>query len=761
MSMHTKGLLGLTLAALGGTVSTPAWSAETAASEAPKLEEVMVYAERKAAGTAVQEVPMAVSAVDASTIERAHMVSVTDIGRIVPNAQLDPVGTFPGFSNFVIRGVGNTNSTRSIDPPVNIIQDGMVIDYQAGAVLDTFDAESVEVLRGPQGVLFGRNASGGAIVLRSRRPTGDFNGNVNLTIGDANTREIKAAIEGSLIDDKLSARLAIMSHEDDGRIKNTLKGTYVAVPTCPTAAPACNVNNIDGTPVQHATGRIGAQDHLIVRPTFTFTPNDDVTFTLLTQYMDFDDGGGVARAVVPQDASAVALGTQWGFTPGGGKYETNVAETGYTKIEAWHAIGELQWEFDAGTWTTVVAHRELDYKATINVDGTPFSLTIFPDNVEEAEQLSIESRFNGSITDKLDYLVGVYYMDAKSDVTELREIRSNLSTATNYFASYWNQDSKTSAVYANLDYHFTDQWSLSAGLRYTEDEKDFHMRRPLTSCGASYALCVDAPIEDSSKWSKVTPRAVLTYQPNSDITTYLSYAVGYRAGNYNARGSAAAIPVPADPETNTAYEIGAKTDLLPNLRVNAAYFYQDYKDIQRTGTVPGVNPPISTLFNAGAATIQGVELEVSWLPIDSLRIDANYGTVDAKYDTLLGITCPPCGSGVTDPTDLKFDRVIPWKANLAATYTVDIGDGELATRVAYERRAKADTDVRNFDALVMQEYGILDASIGYDLGSWSFAVFGRNITNTDYVDTRSLGVGYQAFGGSPRSYGVTVGYKFD
>lgn len=760
MSTQTRRLVGLALVAIGGNVSTPAWTAEEdAAAGGGKLEEVMVYAERKAAGQGVQEVPMAVSAVDGSLIEQARIISVVDIGRLVPNAQLDPVGTFPGFSNFVIRGVGNTNSTRSIDPPVNILQDGMVIDYQAGAVLDTFDAESVEVLRGPQGVLFGRNASGGAIVLRSRRPTGDFNGNVNVTIGDANTREFKGAIEGSLVPEKLSGRLAVMMHEDDGRIKNTLKGTYVAVPNCP--APNCNVNNINGDPVVHSTGDIGSQDHLIVRPTLAFTPNEDVTFTLLTQYQDFDDGGGVARAVIPQDASPTGLGTQWGFTPGGGKYETNVVETGFTKIEAWHAIGELEWGFDAGTWTTVLAHRDLEYEATINVDGTPFSLTIFPDNVEKAEQLSLESRFNGSFTDNIDYLIGVYYLDAESDVTELREIRSNTSTAINFFASYWNQDSKSTAVFANVDWRFTDQWSLSTGLRYTEDEKDFHMRRPLTSCGASYAACVDAPIEDSSKWSEVTPRAVLKYQPNSDITAYLSYAVGYRAGNYNARGSAAAIPVPADPETNTAYEIGVKTDVLPGLRVNAAYFYQDYDDIQRTGTVPGVNPPISTLFNAGAATIQGVEVEVSWLPIDALRLDANYGTVDAEYDTLLGITCPPCGTGVTDPTDLKFDRVIPWKANVAATYTVDIGEGELSMRAAYERRAKADTDVRNFDALVMQEYGIFDASVGYDLGAWNFSVFGRNITNTDYVDTRSLGVGYQAFGGSPRSYGVTVGYSFD
>ncbi len=754
MSIQTQGVIGLALMMWG---SSQAVAAES--QPGPKLEEVLVYAERKAGGQAVQKVPMAVSAVDGNLIDAARITTVVDIGRMVPNAQLDPVGTFPGFSNFVIRGVGNTNSTRSIDAPVNIIQDGMVIDYQAGAVLDTFDVESVEVLRGPQGVLFGRNASGGAVVVRSRRPTGDFGGKLSVSIGDANSRDINGAIEGSLVEDRVAARLAVLTHRDDGRIKNTLKGTYAPVAPCP--ATPCNVNNITGDPVEHPTGRLSGSDHLIIRPTLVFTPTDSMKFTLLTQYQDYDDGGGVARAVIPDNASPTGLGTQWGFTPAAGKYETNVVEPGYTKIKAWHAIGELEWELGSGTWTTVAAVRDLEYKATINVDGTPFSLTIFPDNVEKADQFSLESRFNGTIGDRIDYLFGVFYMDATSDVTELRLIRSNTVTTVNHFASFWKQDAKSAAAFANVEYQFNDQWSLSAGLRYTKDDKDMHMRRPLTSCGTSFAACVDAPVDDSASWSSVTPRAVLKYQPRDNVTAYLSYSEGYRAGNYNARGSVAAITAPADPETNTSYELGLKTAVSDSLRVNAALFYQDYTDIQRTGTVPGTNPPISTLFNAGAAVIQGFELEAAWLPVDSLRLDLNYGLVDAEYDELLGITCPPCGGGAVEPTDLKFDRVHPWKVSLAATYTAPIGSGELSVRAAYERRARADTDVRNFDALVQEEYGIADASIGYTAGAWDFSIYGRNLANTDYVDIRSLGVGYQAFGGQPRSYGVTVGYSFD
>ena len=377
------------------------------------LEEVTVYAERKAAGQTLREVPMAVSAISGNVIDEAHLQSVVDVGRLSPNTQLDPVGTFPGFSNFSIRGVGNSNSTRSIDSPVNIIQDGMVIDYQAGAVLDTFDLESVEILRGPQGVLFGRNASGGAVVLRSRRPNGEFGGEVEVSLGNANSREINAAIQGGLLPDVLSARLSVMTRKHDGLIENTLKGVFAPVPNCPTPIPAgaiCNVNNINGQGVQHPTGPISGIDRVVIRPTFVLTPTEGVTFTLLTQYQNYDDGGGVARAVFPDNGVIQNQQRLWGFLPKPGKYETNVQNVGYTKIDAWHAIGELVWETSAGTWTTIAAYRDLEYKATLHVSGDPFDTLVFPNNVEKADQQSIETRFNGSIGERLDYMVGAFWL---------------------------------------------------------------------------------------------------------------------------------------------------------------------------------------------------------------------------------------------------------------------------------------------------------------------------------------------------------------
>lgn len=640
----------------------------------------------------------------------------------------------------------------------------MVIDYQAGAVLDTFDVESVEILRGPQGVLFGRNASGGAVVLRSRRPTGEFGGRFEVAATNANGFNINAALEGA-ISETVAGRIAIMTREHDGLIKNTLKGTFVAVPNCPPAPiPAgtiCNVNNITGAGVNHPTGRVSGVDRIVVRPTLVFTPSEDLKITLLTQYQNYDDGGGIARAVFPENGVIQNQQRLWGFTPAPGKYETNVGETGYTQIRAWHGIGEIEWDVAGGTWTTIAAIRDLQYDATLHVSGDPFDTLVFPNNEERAEQTSIETRFNGSFNDNIDYLVGAFWLSAEAKVRERRELKGNTTTAITYFDSPWVQDSVSQAVFANIDWRFTDQWSASAGVRYTKDEKDIWVR-PLVSCGTTPTGCNNlAYIDDSRDWSNTSPRFVVKYAQNDAMNWYLSWSRGYRSGNYNARtGSAQVLRTPANPETNESIELGAKTEWLDRrLRVNVALFNADYTDIQRTATVLNSVPSISTLTNAGKATIKGIEIDGSWLATDSLRFDFSYGVTDAKYDELLGIACPPCGDK-TQPTDLEFDKLAPWTANLSVTYTKDIGPGELSTRVSYSRRPEYDTDFRNTVALRQEAFGLLDASIGYDFGPWNVSLWGRNLENTEFVDIISLGLGYQAYGGQPRTYGLSIGRTF-
>jgi iron complex outermembrane recepter protein len=720
------------------------------------LGDVVVYGTKKAEGERLQDVPIAVTAVDASMLEAAHTVDIRDVGRLVPNAQLDGVGTFPGFANFFMRGVGVSTSVRSLDPAVNIVQDGMVIGYQAGAVLDTFDTEGIEILRGPQGVLFGRNASGGVVNLRSKRPTGEFAADFKLTLGNEKTIETRTGIEGTIVEDKVFARLAVLTRNNDGFFQNSNFGSFAVIP------PAVNVNPTGAAAAQHPVREVPKTDEIVVKSTWVFKLSDATRFTLLGQYLNFDDGGGATRAYYIPGSPLRQQQTVWGFTPTQEKWGVNLGTAGYTKIKGFHIIGELEQDIGPGTLTAIGSYRDISYNATLNVGGDPFDVLLFPDNDEDSDQLSFEARYNVSLTDSVDLLFGAFYFELNSSVFEKRIQKLPTSaTLRRYQVNIWDQNTESYAAFGNIDYHITPALTVSAGLRYSQDKKRMHVV-PLSICpGQSYDSCPRNFLDGKKSWDDLSPRVVANYKVTEDIMVYGGYSRGYRAGNFNARAPTPGGAVtPADPETVSSFEAGMKSDLLDNhLRVNLGYFYQKYDNIQRLVqfAVPGESPN-QQLFNAAKATIQGVELETSVLPVAGLRLDANVGYTHAKYDSFNNLTGLPAG---VDPTDLKFDRVPKWTVYLGANYDVDIAaDQRLSLHAGWSWRSHVFTDVLNTPVLEQDAYSLFDASISYAFGRFSVAAFGRNIFNTEYAEIKSAGIGYNAFGGSPRYYGVEFGVKF-
>lgn len=760
---HIKTSLGVSLLALAAGFAVPAQAQDTPPAASPAadeadvgLGEIIVFAQRKARGEQLQDVPIAISAVDAATLEASHAIDIRDVGRLVPNAQLDGVGTYPGFANFFMRGVGVSTSVRSLDPAVNIVQDGMVIGYQAGAVLDTFDTESVEVLRGPQGVLFGRNASGGVVHLRSKRPTGDTGGSFKVTFGNAGTVETRSAVETALVEDKIMARFAVLTRNNDGFFHNSNDDRFVVIPT------TVNVNPTGADAARHREERVLQTNEVVVKSTWVFKPGDATTFTLFGQYLNFDDGGGATRSYFLPGTPERQLQTVWGFYPNNRKWGVNLGTPGYTKIKGFHFIGELAQDIGPGTLTAVGAYRKISYDATLNVGGDPFDTLLFPDGEEDAEQTSFEARYNVSVGDNLDLLFGGFYFNLKSDVFERRLARLATSTTQKrYTVNIWDQDTKSFAFFANADYRITPELTVSAGVRYSKDTKRMHIV-PLTNCpGQSYESCGTNYLNAKKSWDDISPRFVANYKVTPDIMIYASYSRGYRAGNFNARApSAGGAVTPADPETVTSWEGGIKSDLLDRrLRVNLGYFRQKYKDIQRLVqfAVPGESP-LQQLFNAAEATIQGVELETSVLPFRGFRIDGAVGYTDAKYESFNNLTGLPAG---VSPTDLEFDRVPKWTASVSASYETEVAeDTDLSMRVGYTWRSHVYTDVLNTPFLEQEAYGLLDANIGLKHGRWSASVFGRNLANQEYAEIKSAGLGYNAFGGSPRYYGIELGIEF-
>jgi iron complex outermembrane receptor protein len=279
---------GTTLSQLAvGVAAAAHFSAPVSA----QIEEVVVYSQKKAVSDSVQDVPSAITVVDEALMQKTFSVDLTDIGRLSPNVQLAPVSTFPNFANFTIRGIGVNNSVRTVDPAVNIYQDGMVYGFQVGTVLDVFDLESVEVLRGPQGILFGRNTTGGAVSLRTARPGGETVIKGRITAGNFNRMDFAGSVEGAL-SSNVSGKIAVMSRNQDGLFKDNNGGTFVPATLNPSGEQPVNP--------QSSQAEV---DSTVIKPTIVWRINEDVDLTLLASFAKMRGGGSPTNARIPNPSA--------------------------------------------------------------------------------------------------------------------------------------------------------------------------------------------------------------------------------------------------------------------------------------------------------------------------------------------------------------------------------------------------------------------------------------------------------------------------
>jgi iron complex outermembrane receptor protein len=721
------------------------------AQAADELEDIVVTAEKKGAGQELQKVPIAVTAVTAQKIEDLHIKDLTDIGRLAPNVELDPVGTFPGYANFTIRGIGVSTSIRSVDPAVNIFQDGMVIAYQAGAVLDTFDTESVQVLRGPQGVLFGRNSSGGAVLLTTPVPTSEVHYSADLSYGNFNEVFSHAMVEGALAHG-VDGKVAVSYHYTDGYYENITGGTFLPAPANPT-----------GEPVEHETGKIPRLSDFVVKPTFLFNMSDDAQLKLFTQYQHDRDGGGPSRAYIPPQGTLTRLQTQFGYYPSTEPFTTNLADPGYTNIDAGHAIAELDVNLGGGTWTTVAAYRAVQYDSTLDSDGTPFTLVLFPNNTENNNQQSLESRYDGHITDNLEYVAGVYLFTDISHVVEKRTLNGYTVglpvTSFENELNKWDQRDYTGAGFGNIDYKVLPKLTLSAGIRYEYEYKNMHII-PLAPCvGAGFSGCKTTYYDNGKSWTGATPRAVVNYELAPDVMTYVSYSKGFTAGNYNARAPSIATAItPTSPETVNTYEVGLKSQWLERrLQFNFAAFNNSFDNIQRTVNTFAVGSaqPLQTLLNAANATIRGIELETSALVYHGLTLNFSGGYINDYFTSIKGL---PAG---VNGLELQLDHVPKWTLDAGIKYDFELPGvpGQFAASMDYSWRSLIYSDLYNTPQLEQNAYALINASLSYKQGPYFARLYGRNLQNTEYAFIESAGYGYQAYGGIPRTYGIEFGFK--
>lgn len=736
--------IAVATALAGGIHSAQAQEQEQSATSL-LLEEVVVTARKRE--ESIMDVPIAVTALSSDQLNILKVRDIQSLSVGLPNVAFDDIGTTRGVANFSIRGLGINSSIPSIDPTVGTFVDGVYLGTNAGVVFDVFDLESVEVLRGPQGTLFGRNVTGGAVLLKSKAPSEEFEGTIRASIEDGgeDTNQYLMGSFGGPISDTLAAKISFYTNQDDGYFLNQFDGQS-----------------------------FGEQDTVSVRPMLVWTPNDSLSITAIYDYFDSDGDGpasqnhrnglGIANQLANFDRDSLDFSID---TPGFLS----------TRSDFFRTITEYQTE--NGTITNVFGYRDLEQTGELDVDATPLSL-FNSLTALEAEQISNELRYSGQINENLQITTGVYYFKNELKYNENRRLLG-LVAPPGFFGL--TQDGggeyevKTLGVFASLDYNLSDRTTLNVGLRYTDEEKSANIASLIRNINSPCSV-VDGncpfDFQDTESWDNLSPKIGFTYDLGDSSLFYGHWTRGFRSGGYNLRNTAIDTvnfgPGPFDEETVQNIEFGYKTTFDNGGRLTAAVFYNQIDDMQREiNLADPISGVVQVIRNTADATISGIEVDALLPLTDNLLLNASIGYIDPEYDS---VRFDLNGDGALNGGDLSLD--LPRAADLtyAIGLTLDTSVGNWGTatsRLSYSFRDESAYTDNNLGFI--NEQGILDAGVDFrsNDGKWEFGIFGKNLS--DEVkhggDTQlpSL-LGPIPLGGtfSPlakgRIYGVEVTYNF-
>ncbi len=710
------------------------------------VDEIVVFAQKKGRAENLQEVPAAVTAYNSDQLDGIVFEQLDDLSYTIPNVQLEQVGTFPGVQNFSIRGQGINSSIPSVDPTVGIFVDGVYQGTTYGTVLDSWDLESVEILRGPQGLLFGRNVTGGAVTVRTARPDpqGEMAYKFKVLASDEDRTGAAFAFEAPLIDDVLAGKIMLYYDDDDGYFDNNN-------PLGATFGPGAGYVTFDSTVGLPGTAQRkgGAWKTKIVRPTLVWEPSDSLEVALITEWGEADgDGaqwtvatGGLPSPPLPVAIGSVGSGTQPAFTTSSNDY-------GFAEVEWSSATLEINWDVAGGTLTSVTGWKDVEQESATDVDGTYLPAFVATGYTDQ-DQISEELRFSTTIGDNWDMTVGVYYLNIDVMYREGRYIQVNpatLATVPDLLRIGLGGDMETTTfgIFMNNEYALTDDITLIAGLRYSDEEKDaMIIDGPI---GLPIAFCPDVITFMCSfdtlegDWDYWTPKLGAQWDFAEDAQVYAFWTKGYRPAAFNFRNAKPGAPPfgypagPTDEEEQSSFEIGLKSEVFDNrLRMNLAYFNNDIDDMQRE--LNQGDPDVVVLqatINAGDVTIKGVEFEFNAAPTDALGLWGSVGYLDGEYDNLsaLGSGVTLCGTFPACPPVIggQVPRLARWSFSLGGSYDFSLdGNGILRIQADYGYRDPNFYDDSNLQLFDRQHR--LGGSINWISPSdqWTVSLFGKNL----------------------------------
>jgi len=718
--------------AIAAMFATRSWAQSDPASDlaqqsVPPIETVTISAQKRGVEEDAQTVPIALTAVNGVQLEERHVRNLQDLTIAAPNVTLADAGTVHGFANFTIRGLGTNTTIPSIEPAVGVFVDGIYLGVAAGVVLDIFDIEDIEILRGPQGLLFGRNTTGGAVLINTRRPGDVFavHGRFNYETGPQTTAAV--SVEGP-ISDRIRAKIAAYYSNDNGWFTNLFDG-----------------------------GSFGASRTGLVRPTIVWSPS-----TAFETAIIYERGWRRGDGAIAQNPA---------YYQG---FDVNLDNRGYDRHD-WEAVTlESNWRRSRGVFTNLFGYRRLELGASNDIDARPFP-GFDASNVLDQHQFSDELRYSGRFFDRLDVTAGLYYFTQSYTYLERRVLGGGAIDST----LGAEVDSTNYAAFAQADYHLTPAFTLIAGGRFTSEEKTVRIATffPTTAgsrCDFTTGICAynfpgpgfpDAP--GSETWNHFTPKLGAQWQPGEDMLVYGHWTRGVRSGGYNVRNTSFTVPPgPYDPELQDAFELGIKSDWLERrLRVNAAAFYSKIDNMQRDINLPDPVVGVAQVTrNTADTTIKGFEFELIGAPTDALVLFGNLGYLDGRYDAVF-FDLDGGGIGASD-LGLSIPRLSKWSYAVGATYTRALpGDFLLRLRADYGYRSRAAYTDSNTAYLSPIEELSASATVTLPQGHWSFSLYGRNLLDkvTDGVNSPlplNLGGGSFRTLNEGRVIGIEAGFNY-
>jgi iron complex outermembrane receptor protein len=709
--------------------------------EAPAqtLEEVVVTAQHREEN--LQDVPIAITAISSEEIRTADISDLNSISVRTPGFSM---GTFtPAQPQLFIRGVGSNADGAAEDQSVVVFLDGVYVGRTAGQAFDLFDLERIEILRGPQGTLYGKNAAGGAINLVSQKPSETFSGAVELSAGDLGYFSTRGKVSGPL-SDTLFGKVSFTYKERDGYVDSL-------------------VANLDDFNAYESQG---------IRAQLLGRPSDTMEWLLTVDASD-DSRTGPGRSVGDQFLQATIAGLG-GFAPG--FYQNMLTQEPSSDVDSQGVSLQMDWDVGNGTLTSITAYREANAKVTDIAFGVAFQylgLGSLDNSVDESSsQFSQEIRYATDLSDTLFLQTGVYYLNEDVDRLESLDIvcgnlcagfSNNFYNASNPLPLYGSADqtneTNSYGVFAQAQWSVNDRTDVTLGARYTRETKD------ATNFGTpdgAFAILAPYDVKMDESWSAFTPKAAINYQLSEDVMAYASVSTGFKSGGFQGLApTGIAASTPFDEENVTTYELGLKGTLLDGaMRFNGAVFTSDYEDLQvlvLTVKPDGLPGPQLTA-NAGEAEITGIELEAQWQVTDMLQLAATYANLDTEYTQLDNDLAVNEGNLLRNAPENAY--------SISAIFDMPLASGaSLNARVDFSHKDDAYQDIPNQEAAKMIEYDVVNLRAAYvaEGAQWEVAAWVKNATDEEYLLHNSVlnpGLAQLPLPAAPRTVGVTATWNF-